>query len=333
MWRSVVEQAAELGVLQAHLSGGEPLLRADLARIAGAAAEAGLYTTLITSGLGAGGASAWLERLEEVVSAGVRAVQISIQDTNPAAAAAIAGRDALARKLEFARRVCELGASLTTNFVLHRENLARLPEFIALSLELGADRVELAHTQYHGWAALNRVALAPTRAQIDSADEVVAEATRRHSAEIEILYVKSDIHSDRAKPCMGGWGQRAIVVDPEGTVLPCHGARSLPLALETVGARSLATIWAQGPAFEAFRGEAWMEEPCRSCSERGHDFGGCRCQALALTGRATATDPTCDRAPDHEHIVAIRRRAEQRPRHRSLLLRTPAGSAGSNGER
>lgn len=331
-WRRVIEEAAELGVLQVHLSGGEPLLRGDLAMIAAAAGSAGLYPTLISSGLGAGSASACLRRLDEVVSAGVRAVQVSVQDTNPAAAAAIAGRDALARKLEFARRVRALGASLTTNFVLHRENLARLPEFIELSLELGADRVELAHTQYYGWAELNQVALAPTRAQVDIADQVVAEAKRRHTAEIEILYIKADIYADRAKACMGGWGRRAIVVDPEGTVLPCHGARSLALTHEIVGDRSLATIWAEGSAFQAFRGESWMEEPCRSCPQRGHDFGGCRCQALALTGRATAADPACDQAPEHSRIVAIRRRAEQRPRRHPLLLRTLARSAGSNGD-
>jgi pyrroloquinoline quinone biosynthesis protein E len=248
----------------------------------------------------------------------VRAVQISMQDTNRDAATAIAGRDALARKLALARQVRALGLSLTCNFVLHAGNVERIGEFLELALELGADRVELAHAQMHGWAAHNHQHLLPTRAQLDAADAVVAAAKQRCAAIIELVYVRPDVLLDRPKPCMGGWGTRAIVVDPAGTALPCHGARSLPLSHANVRAHSLATIWSS-ETFEAFRGDAWMEEPCRSCTARAQDFGGCRCRAYALTGRLTATDPVCSLAPEHATILAMR---AQSNRSRPLQLRT-----------
>lgn len=321
-WIRVLEQAAELGVVSVHFTGGEPLLRDDLAILVAAAAGAGLYPTLITSGLGAGEPSACRARLIEVAQAGVRAVQVSFQDIDADAAAAVAGRDALARKLELARQVRALGVSLTCNFVLHAGNLARCVEFIELALALDADRVELAHAQMHGWALLNAEPLLPSRAQLDEVDAVVARARRRDSGTIELIYVRPDLHGDAPSACMGGWGQRALVVDPEGTALPCHGARSLPLAHPQVREHSLAEIWS-GAAFSAFRGEAWMEEPCRSCSNRGRDRGGCRCRAFAFTGRATATDPACSLAPDHAQVVALRRAAAGVRPGRPVQLRTP----------
>jgi PqqA peptide cyclase len=331
-WISVLEQAAELGVVLVHFTGGEPLLREDLGELVRAAVRAGLYPTLITSGLGPGDHAACLARLGEAIDAGVRAVQVSFQDTIASAAAAVSGRDEFPRKRGFARHVRALGASLTTNFVVHRGNIERLPDFIALSLELGADRVELAHAQIHGWAELNRERLLPARAQLDTADAAVARARRDHGARIDLLYVLPDLLRGRPKPCMGGWGRRAIVVDPEGVALPCHNARSLPLEHDNVRDRSLAAIWS-GASFSAFRGQAWMDEPCRSCSAREHDFGGCRCQAFAITGRITATDPACQLAPEHSKIIALRRAAEHGEPHRPIQLRTSAIAAGTIGDR
>jgi PqqA peptide cyclase len=307
-WQRVVAEAAELGVWQLHLSGGEPLLREDVEAIAMTATERHLYTTLVTSGLGRIDAR---ERLALLAAAGVRAVQVSFQDTDDERAAAIAGRAASAVKLAFARRVVELGISLTLNVVLHRANLARLNDFVSLALDLGADRLELAHVQYHGWARRNRLQLLPTREQIERANRQAALAKLEHGAALEILYVMPDHYSDRAKPCMGGWGRQAIVVAPSGEVLPCHAADTLPFRHDRIQERSLADIWQNGQAFQAFRGEAWLEAPCRGCPERARDFGGCRCQALAFTGRATATDPACPRSAEHEQVLELRRRASE----------------------
>lgn len=314
-WLRVFAEAAALGVLQLHLTGGEPLLRADLESLIEAAAGRGLYTTLVTSGL-AGARCPGIERLPGIVGAGVRAVQVSFQDADGAAGAEVAGRDAHAEKLAFARAVTALGASLTVNVVLHRRNVRRVSEIVALALELGADRLELAHVQYHGWAELNRAALLPAVDDMQAALEAVAEAKARHAARLDLVHVMPDHFSGRPKPCMGGWGRRALVVDPEGYVLPCHGARSLPLDHDRTPARQLGEIWREGAAFRAFRGEHWMEEPCRSCAERARDHGGCRCQALAFAGRASATDPACALSPLHERLVALTlpaARAEDEP--------------------
>jgi pyrroloquinoline quinone biosynthesis protein E len=319
-WQRVLAEAAQLGVWQLHLTGGEPLLRDDLQAIAASARDERLYTTLVTSGLGPGRAGAGA-RLGVLAAAGVRAVQVSFQDTDDERAAAVAGRAAFAAKLAFARRVVELGISLTLNVVLHRANLARLDAFVQLALELGADRLELAHVQYHGWAQLNRLQLLPTREQIERANRQVALAKLEHSAHLEILYVMPDHFSDRARPCMGGWGRQAMVVSPSGEVLPCHAAGTLPFQHDRIQERSLSDIWHNGQAFQAFRGEAWLEEPCRGCPERAADFGGCRCQALAFTGRATATDPACPRSVDHPQVIALRRRASEADLPPRYLLR------------
>lgn len=329
-WQSVVRQAAALGVLQLHLTGGEPLLRPDLEIIAATACASGLYTTLITSGLGPKTERAG-ERLATLARSGLRAVQVSFQDTVGESAAAVSGRDALAEKLAFARRVRELELSLTVNVVLHRGNIARLVDFIELAASLGADRLELAHVQYQGWARQNQELLLPTEAQLAQADRLVARAKLLHAARLEILYVMPDYLTGRAKPCMGGLGERAIVVSPSGEVLPCHAARQLPFQHERVPERTLADVWQHGAAFQAFRGEAWMEEPCKSCPERGHDRGGCRCQALAFTGSATATDPACRRSPEHGRVLELRQRAQSPGAERRYLLRgyAPAPVSGT----
>ena len=298
-WASVFGQAAAMGVLQVHLSGGEPASRRDLEDITGAASRAGLYTNLITSAVGLDCA-----RLQRLRAAGLDHVQVSIQDTEPDSADRIAGyRGAHVRKLAFARSVVELGLALTVNVVIHRANIERLPELVALASSLGAGRVEIAHAQYYGWALRNRDALMPGRDQVERAMQRM-EALR--GGPVAIDFVVPDYYARRPKPCMGGWGRRTLNVTPSGLVLPCHAAQTIPgLEFWSVRDHALAEIWADSPAFQAFRGTDWMQEPCRSCEMRERDFGGCRCQALAVAGDAAATDPSCDLSPHHGRLLAL----------------------------
>jgi PqqA peptide cyclase len=306
-WRRVFAEAAALGVLQANLTGGEPLVRTDLAELVAAAHAQQLYLNLITSGIPADRA-----RLAALAAAGLDSIQLSVQDVDPHGAAWIAGRDDLEAKLEVAAAARELGLPLTLNVVIHRGNIDRVAEFVALAEKIGAERLELANTQYLGWALANREALLPARAQIDRAREVALAAAERLRGRIEILFVRPDYYADRPRACMDGWARRYIVVTPDGVVLPCHQATSIAgLAFENVRGRSLPEIWNDSPAMKRFRGEDWMPAPCRTCDERGVDFGGCRCQAFALAGDAGATDPACALAPRHDLVREARARAEQ----------------------
>jgi PqqA peptide cyclase len=304
-WLRVLGEAEDLGVVQLNLTGGEPLVRDDLEAIVEEARRLDLYTNLITSGI-----PLRRERLARFRELGLDNVQISIQDTEAASSDRIAGRRSFARKLEIAGWVKELGFPLTLNTVLHRENLDHVAEIVALAEQLGADRLELANTQYLGWALPNRAALLPTQAQLARARETAGEARRRLRGRMEVLFVTPDYYTDLPKACMDGWGRRFIVMSPDGLVLPCHAAHTLPaLRFDSVKTRSLREIWLDSPGFNAFRGESWMPEPCRSCERRGIDFGGCRCQAFHLTGNADATDPTCHLSPDHGLIEAAREAA------------------------
>jgi pyrroloquinoline quinone biosynthesis protein E len=311
-WSRVFREAAALGCVHAGLTGGEPTLHPDLPEIVAGAAAAGLYTHLVTAGttLDEGG-------LDALVEAGLRSVQLSVQDVTAEASDRIAGAEGFERKLAFAAAVRGRGLPLALNVVLHRENLARVPEMVALARRLDAHRLELANTQFHGWALLNRKALLPGREQLAAASRAV-EAARRQAGTPEIVFVLPDYWTDRPKPCMGGWGRRIAVVDPTGRVLPCHAAASLPgLEFWKANERGFAACWADSPGMNAFRGEAWMPEPCRSCDERDRDFGGCRCQAFALTGDAAATDPACALAPAH----AVVREARATPDAGALVYR------------
>lgn len=298
-WARVFGEAAALGVLQVHLSGGEPGARRDLVDITRAANAAGLYTNLITSAVGIteGTLTALAER-------GLDHVQISIQDREAASADHIAGYEgAFRRKRALAAHVVRLGLPLTVNAVMHRANIDHIADMVDLALALGASRVEVAHVQYYGWALQNRSMLMPTREQVERAATAVAELRTRHHGKIVIDAVVPDYYARLPKPCMGGWGRRSLNVTPAGKVLPCHAAESIPgLEFWNVREHSLADIWASSPAFNAFRGTDWMQEPCRSCPKREHDFGGCRCQAFALTGDAAATDPVCHLAPTHGRL-------------------------------
>jgi pyrroloquinoline quinone biosynthesis protein E len=301
-WIRVFEEAGALGVLQVHLSGGEPAARRDLLDITAAARQAGLYTNLITSGVGID-----LRRLKTLADAGLDHVQISIQDSIPASADKIAGYEgAFARKSALAADVRALGLPLTVNAVIHHANIDRIGDLVTMALAMGASRVEIAHVQYYGWALRNRAALMPRRDQVKRAVSVVEELRRRHRGAIVIDSVVPDYHARFPKPCVGGWGQRSLNVTPTGKVLPCHAAETIPgLEFWSVRDHSLTDIWTSSPAFTAFRGNDYLPEPCKSCERREIDFGGCRCQAFALTGDARATDPVCHLSPHHAEVRAL----------------------------
>jgi pyrroloquinoline quinone biosynthesis protein E len=292
-WKRVFTQARALGVLPLGLSGGEPLLRKDLEELAAHARQEGLYSTLVTSGLGLTRARA--ERLKE---GGLEHIQISIQDSDPVVAERIAGVRSVKHKQAAASLVRELGFAFTVNVVLHRANLDRLEEIIDLAADLGADRVELANTQYYGWGLENRAALMPTRIQVERSREAAERAIQRYRGRMQITYVLPDYYEAYPKACYGGWGKLYLVVTPNGAVLPCHGATQITgMRFDEVRSHSLEWIWQESEAFRAFRGDSWMKEPCRSCPRKTVDFGGCRCQAFALTGDAANTDPVCTLSP------------------------------------
>ena len=300
-WRRVFDEAAALGVLQLHLSGGEPMARPDLDLLIRHASTRGLYVNLITSGVQINQA-----RLATMLEAGLDHIQLSFQHVEAAAAERIGGMPgAQARKLAAARLIRAAGIPLTVNFVIHRQNVGHVAGMIALASELGAGRVEIAHTQYYGWGLLNRDALIPDRAELDAATAAVEAGRLLHQGQMQIDYVTPDYHAHRPKPCMGGWAQRFINISPAGRALPCHAAETIRgLDFVSVRDHSLADIWQYDPAFLRFRGTDWMPLPCRSCDQREVDWGGCRCQALALTGDAGAVDPACDRSPDHAIMQA-----------------------------
>jgi pyrroloquinoline quinone biosynthesis protein E len=301
-WCRVFDEAAALGVLQVHFSGGEPAARKDLEALVAHATERGLYTNLITSAVLLDAA-----RIEALVKAGLNHVQISVQDHEPRGADRIGGYSGgHAKKLAVARLVRAAGLPLTLNAVMHRQNLDHLEAMIELAVSLGAARLEVAHAQYYGWGLRNRAALIPTRAQLERATEIVAAARQRLKGKLVIDYVVPDYYARRPKSCMGGWARRFVNITPAGKVLPCHAAETIAdLSFESVTERPLAAIWRDSPAFERFRGTSWMPEPCRSCDRRELDWGGCRCQALAIAGHADAVDPACEMSPLHEHLAAL----------------------------
>ena len=304
-WKRVFDEADSIGVLQVHLSGGEPAARRDLVELVAHCASLGLYSNLITSGVGVN--QALVAQLDK---AGLDHVQLSVQDCDEASADHIAGyKGAFARKRQVAQWVVASGMPLTVNAVIHRANVARAAQMVELAIDYGARRVEIAHTQYYGWALKNRAALMPSREQADAAWSEVEALRERVNGQIVIDHVAPDYHARTPKPCMGGWGRQTLNVSPIGKVLPCHAAETIPdLEFWSVRDHSLGDIWTRSPAFTAFRGVDWMPEPCRSCDRREIDFGGCRCQALALVGDARATDPACHLSPHHAIMAEIARK-------------------------
>jgi PqqA peptide cyclase len=306
-WLRVFEEAARLGVLQLALTGGEPMLRRDLVDLCAGARDAGLYSSLITAGT-----LFTPERAQALKSAGLDHVQISIQSPDPDENDRIAGNRSFAKKLAAARTAKALDFPLTINCVLHRQNLDRVEALLELALELGAQRVELANTQYYGWAVPNQRALMPTLDQLRRAEEAVQRFRERVGPKVSVLWVLPDFYEELPKACMGGWGSTAMVIAPNGEVMPCQAASTIPgLEFANVRDHPLQWIWNDSDAFTRFRGTDWMQEPCRTCplGRQQEDRGGCRCQALRLTGDAAATDPVCRFSPHHHHVVEARESA------------------------
>ncbi len=327
-WQKVMREAAALGILQIHLSGGEPTARKDLEDIVQTAAEVGLYTNLITAGV-----LLTKERLARLAELGLDHVQLSIQDVDPANADRIAAyKGGAAKKREVARWVKELGLPLTVNAPIHRQNIKSMSKIIDYAVEVGAGRLEVAHIQYYAWALKNRAALMPTREDFMKTAEIVEAAKERLKGILVIDFVVPDYYAKYPKPCMGGWGRGIINVTPSGRVLPCHAAESLPgLTFDNVRDRALGDIWLNGDAFQKYRGTDWMKEPCRSCARKEIDFGGCRCQAFALTGDATNTDPACSLSPLHEEWAKVAEVESHREPPEFIYRRVGKSSAQGGG--
>lgn len=301
-WKRLIDEAAVLGVLHIYFSGGEPMLRRDIAELVAHAHDAGLYTNMITSGVGFQPAV-----LDAVAEAGLDHIQLSVQAVDAQTCDRVAGYDgALQRKHAVAVDIARLGLRLTVNAVVHRENVDQINAFVQLAEDWGAARIEIAHVQYYGWGLVNRARLMPTRQQVEAAMADVEEARAHTAGRLVIDCVLPDYYARYPKACMGGWGARLMNVTPSGRVLPCHAAETIPgLVFDNVRDVSLSEIWYQSASFNAFRGTDWMKEPCRSCARKELDFGGCRCQAMALAGDASATDPACSLSPLHQEVVAL----------------------------
>jgi pyrroloquinoline quinone biosynthesis protein E len=299
-WARVFREAGKMGFLHLHLTGGEPLARRDLTDLIAEAHSAGLYTNLITSGVGLSET-----RLVSLIEAGLDHVQLSFQDSTEDPAKMIAGVPVHASKVETAHMIRRHKVAFTVNLVVHRQNLDHLDGMIVFLEGLAPDRMEIAHTQYYGWAFRNRNFLLPTREQLEKAIKIVTAAQERLAGRIRIDSVLPDYYARYPKPCMGGWGRRLMLIDPSGKALPCHAAGVIPgLEFDNVKEHSLEWVWQESEAFQRFRDETWMLEPCRSCERRTIDFGGCRCQAFLLTGNAAATDPACSLAPERRLVEA-----------------------------
>jgi PqqA peptide cyclase len=297
-WLRVLDEAAGLGVVQVHLSGGEPLLRSDIDGLVERSRQLGMFSNLITSGVGLTG-----ERARNLAAAGLNSVQLSVQGDDPARTVLVARAPVFEKKRRAAEAVHEAGLPLSMNVVLHRLNLDRLDQIIDLCVEWGADRVELANTQYYGWGLRNRGRLLPAADQLAVAEAIYRRRRDELEGAVELLWVVPDYYERFPKPCMGGWASTSVTVAPDGLAYPCPVASVITtLQFPSVKEHDLRTIWYESPAFNVYRGEDWMAEPCRSCDRRGIDFGGCRCQAFALTGDAARTDPVCGFSPDH-HLI------------------------------
>lgn len=301
-WLRAISEAAELGCMQVHFSGGEPTVRRDLEQLVAGATEIGLYTNLITSGV-----LLDAPRIAALVEAGLEHVQLSFQDSEQAGADLVgAYQGGHEKKLEVAGLVRDAGLPLTANFVVQRRNCERLDAMLEMAVAMGAHRAEIANVQYYGWALRNRAQLMPTRQQLDRMNDVVAAARERLKGILIIDYVVPDYYASRPKACMGGWARRFLNISPSGKVLPCHAAETIEgLQFDNVRQRPLGDIWLNSEAFNRFRGLDWMPEPCRSCDRREIDWGGCRCQAFALTGDAARTDPACGLSPDHVRMLEL----------------------------
>ncbi len=322
-WLRVFREARSMGAAQLGFSGGEPLVRRDLETLIAYAHELGFYTNLITSAVGMD-----YKRMEAIKDAGLDSIQISIQAANQELNDFIAGTHAFTHKIEMAKKIKELNMPLTLNFVLHKHNIENVEQMLELAVSLQADYVELANTQYYGFAYHNRDLLLPTYEQVKATETIANRFKERYQDQMKIYYVIPDYYENRPKPCMNGWGKIFLIVTPDGITLPCHSARNLPnLTFPNVRDAGLSWIWNKSPLFNRFRGYDWMKEPCRSCPERFKDFGGCRCQAYLLTGDPENADPVCDLSPHHNVILdAIESARQNTAKKEMLVFRNPRNS-------
>ena len=319
-WVRVLREARALGAVQLGLSGGEPLVREDLEVIVAEAHALGYYINLITSGVGLTRA-----RIAALKSAGLDHIQLSFQDSTREMNDFLSSTRTFELKAQVAALIREYGYPMVLNVVLHRLNIDHVGQILEMAQALGAQYVELANTQYYGWAWLNREQLLPSRAQLEHAEAATQRFRARVGAQMQIYFVVPDYFETRPKACMKGLGSVFLAIAPDGTAMPCHAARMLPgLDLPNVQQSDIRSIWYDSPAFNRFRGEAWMKEPCRSCPERSKDFGGCRCQAYLLTGDPDNTDPVCDLSPQHALVTEAVARAERAARAGS----TPRPASG-----
>jgi pyrroloquinoline quinone biosynthesis protein E len=306
-WRRVLREARELGATQLGFSGGEPLMRDDLETLAAEARRLGYYSNLITSGVGLNE-----RRIAALKEAGLDHIQVSFQDSTREMNDFLSSTRTFELKRRVAKMVKAHGYPMVLNVVLHRLNIDHVGQILEMAAELEADYVELANTQYYGFAYANRELLLPSRAQLERAEEVTRAFRSRIGERMKIFFVVPDYYANRPKACMNGWGSVFLCVTADGVALPCHEARMLPgLEFPSVRDRSLRWIWRESPGFNRYRGDEWMREPCRSCPEKSRDFGGCRCQAYLVTGDAENADPVCDKSPHHALITEITARARE----------------------
>lgn len=324
-WFDVFDQARQLGAVQLGFSGGEPLVRQDLEELVSYAHQKGFYTNLITSGMGLNE-----QRIARLKEAGLQHIQISFQASDPVVNNALAGsKHAFEQKYEMSRLVKQYGYPMVLNFVIHRYNIAQIEQIIELCLELEADTVELAICQFYGWAYENRQGLLPTKAQLIRAERITNEYRKKiqeSNIKCKLIFVVPDYYEERPKACMDGWGKIFLTVSPDGTALPCHAARQLPIQFPNVRDSQLSDIWYESPSFNQFRGDDWMPDMCKSCSDKDRDYGGCRCQAFMMTGDAKNADPVCGKSPDHYKILDARTQSETPIPFDQLVFRNPKNS-------
>ncbi len=325
-WLDVLRQGRQLGAAQLGFSGGEPLLRDDLELLVAEGHRLGYYTNLITSGIGL-----TEQRIAAFKAAGLDHIQLSFQDSSKEMNDFLSSTRTFDLKARVARLIKQYDYPMVLNVVLHRYNLDHVERIIDMALEMGVEYLELANTQYYGWGMVNRAQLMPTREQLERAEAVVNACRERIGSRLRILFVVPDYFEARPKACMNGWGSVFLAVAADGAALPCHAARTIPgMTFPNVVQQSLKEIWYDSDAFNKFRGDAWMKEPCRSCDDKHKDYGGCRCQALALTGDAANADPVCSKSPHHGDIVHIVRQAQasqvEAGREAPLVFRSDANS-------
>lgn len=318
-WKKVIKEARELGAMQIGFTGGEPTLRKDLEELIEYAASIGFYTNLITSGIGL-----TAKRLKKFKEAGLNHIQLGFQSCDETVANQLAGGNGFTKKLSIFKEIKEQGFPMVLNIPITRQNLPQIPDILNLAEEMGVEYVELANVQYYNWALVNRDHLMPSAEELLWAEAQVNEFRNRVGRKITVFFVIPDYFDGRPKACMNGWGAIHLTIAPDGSALPCSQARSIEtLDFPTVKDHSLKWLWEDSPTFKAYRGDDWMKEPCRSCDEKEIDFGGCRCQALALTGDAANADPACSKSPHHYIIEeAVKQAAKTRDLDAKLIVRS-----------